>query len=83
MDEQNAATVAEKVRPLVNDILARFNTEQITPQEAGMVILALTHRLLGALDSQPAERQSFIMSLISVVNQYLSGRLAEEEPSQA
>ena len=43
----------EKVRPLVNDILDRFNREQTSPAEAGMVIMGLVHRLLGVLKKPP------------------------------
>jgi hypothetical protein len=65
--------VAQRVRPLVNDILERFNQDHITPEEAGMVILALTHRLLGVLAEFPETRQRFVMSTINLMNNYLSG----------
>ena len=64
--------MAERIRPLVNEILERFNQEQIAPAEAGMVILALTHRLLGILSGAQEARNQFIMSLIDLINSYLS-----------
>lgn len=75
-DDSAEAALADKVRPLVNDILARFNSEGITPQEAGMVILALTHRLLGVLKDHPEDRQAFVMKFINLVNTFLAGQMA-------
>jgi len=66
---------AERVRPLINSILERFNAEQITPKEAGWVILGLTHRLMTVLEQNPEERQAFILQFINLVNQYLAGEL--------
>lgn len=63
--------MAERVRPLVNEILERFNREDITPPEAGMVILALISRLLEAMEDQPEPRRYFVLSLINVINSYL------------
>ncbi len=79
MDEATTAVMAEKVRPLVNDILARFNNEGISPPEAGMVVLALTHRLMGLMEGHPEERRFFIMGLINVVNSFLAGTM--DQPS--
>jgi hypothetical protein len=73
----NSEEFSERVRSLANGILERFNQEQITPQEAGWVILALTHRLLKVLEDNPEDRQAFIMQFISLVNQYLAGDLQE------
>jgi hypothetical protein len=75
--DPNSEEFSERVRSLANGILERFNQEQITPQEAGWVILALTHRLLTVLESNPEDRQAFIMQFISLVNQYLAGDLQE------
>ena len=36
------------VRPLVNEILDRFNQENISPSQAGMVILGLIYRFHGS-----------------------------------
>jgi|UniRef100_A0A7C3Z106 hypothetical protein len=68
----------ERVRLLANSILERFNEENITPQEAGWIILALTHRLLTVLENCPADRQHFILQFISLVNQYLAGEIKED-----
>jgi hypothetical protein len=75
--DPNSEEFSERVRSLANGIMERFNQEQITPQEAGWVILALTHRLLTVLESNPEDRQAFIMQFISLVNQYLAGDLQE------
>jgi hypothetical protein len=75
--DPNSEEFSERVRSLANGILERFNQEQITPQEAGWVILALTHRLLTVLESNPEDRQTFVMQFISLVNQYLAGDLQE------
>ena len=63
--------MVERVRPLVNEILERFNQEDVTPSEAGMVILALVTRLLEALEGHPEPRRQFILNLIEIVNSYL------------
>jgi len=63
--------IAERVRPLVNEILERFNQEKIAPPEAGMVILALISRLLAVLEDQPESRRYFILTLINIINNYL------------
>jgi hypothetical protein len=75
--DPNSEEFSERVRSLANGILERFNQEQITPQEAGWVILALTHRLLMVLESNPEDRQTFIVQFISLVNQYLAGDLQQ------
>ena len=69
---------AERVRPLINSILERFNAEQITPKEAGWVILGLSHRLMTVLEQDPEERQAFILQFINLVNQYLAGELQSD-----
>jgi hypothetical protein len=73
--DPNSAEFPERARSVANSILERFNEEQITPKEAGWVILALTHRLLTVLGENPEERQNFVLQFISLVNQYLSGDL--------
>lgn len=70
---------SERIRSLSNGILERFNEEQVTPQEAGMVILALTHRLMTVLEKNPEDRQNFVLQLISLVNRYLTGELEEDD----
>ena len=69
---------AERVRPLINSILERFNAEQITPKEAGWVILGLSHRLMTVMEQDPEERQAFILQFINLVNQYLAGELQSD-----
>jgi hypothetical protein len=71
----NSEQITERTRLLANSILERFNEEQITPEEAGWVILALTHRLLTVLETNPEDRQAFVLQFISLVNQYLAGDL--------
>jgi hypothetical protein len=63
--------LAERVRPLVNEILERFNREDITPPEAGMVVLALISRLLEVMEGTPEVRRHFVLNLINVINSYL------------
>jgi hypothetical protein len=63
--------LAARVRPLVNEILERFNQENISPPEAGMVVLALISRLLEVMEEQPESRRHFILNLINVINSYL------------
>jgi len=70
--------MAERLRPLVNEILARFNEEGITTEEAGMVILALTHRLMTVLESNPEEQRSFIVRVVNFINRFLAGEFREE-----
>jgi hypothetical protein len=71
----NSEELSERVRAVANSILLRFNEEQVTPEEAGWVILALTHRLLTVLGEDPEKRQAFVLQFISLVNQYLAGDL--------
>jgi hypothetical protein len=62
----------ESVRPLVNEILDRFNQENVAPSQAGMVILALIYRLLEVMRDEPESRRFFILTLINLVNNYLA-----------
>jgi hypothetical protein len=62
----------ESVRPLVNEILDRFNEENVSPSQAGMVTLALIYRLLEVLHDEPEARRFFILTLINLVNNYLA-----------
>ena len=75
--DPNSEEFSERVRVLANSILERFNEEQVTPQEAGYVILALAHRLMTVLEKNPEDRQNFVLQFISLVNQYLAGELEE------
>ena len=65
--------MAERLRPLVNEILDRFNHEGVSPAEAGMVVLALINRLMGVLGEAPEAQRHFILTLINVVNNFLAG----------
>ncbi len=71
--DPNSAEFTERVRLLANSILERFNEEQISPREAGWVILALAHRLMTVLEQNPEDRQNFVLQFIGLVNQYLAG----------
>jgi hypothetical protein len=71
----------ERVRPLVNEILERFNEEHFSPSEAGMVILGLIYRLLSVLKEAPEARRLFVLTLINLINNFLSEEM--EEQSQA
>ena len=67
--------MAERTRPLVNEILEIFNERQIAPAEAGMVVLSLTFRLLEVLKETPEARRHFILTLINLINNYLADEL--------
>jgi hypothetical protein len=66
------AVLEENVRPLVNEFLERFNQENVSPSQAGMVILALIYRLLEVLEDAPEARRFFILALINLINNYLA-----------
>jgi hypothetical protein len=65
----------QRIRPLVNDILERFNQENISPSEAGMVILSLIYRLMTILEETPEARRFFILTLINLINNFLAGEV--------
>jgi hypothetical protein len=67
--------MAERTRPLVNEILELFNERQTSPAEAGMVVLSLTYRLLEVLKETPEARRHFILTLINLINNYLADEL--------
>ena len=62
----------ENVRPLVNEILERFNQEGVAHSQAGMVILALIYRLMEVMHDAPEARRFFILTLINLINNYLA-----------
>jgi hypothetical protein len=66
------------VRPLVNEILERFNQENVSPSQAGMVILAMIYRLLEVLREAPEARRFFILSLINLINNYLAEEMEHQ-----
>jgi hypothetical protein len=78
MTEIDATTFATdeeleaSVRPLVNEILDRFNEEGVSPSQAGLVILSLVYRLMEVLQDAPEARRFFILTLINLINNYLA-----------
>jgi hypothetical protein len=62
----------ENVRPLVNEILERFNQEDVSPSQAGLVVLALIYRLMEVMHGAPEARRFFILALINLINNYLA-----------
>jgi len=75
---QIAATdeeMEQRIRPLVNDILERFNQENISPSEAGMVVISLIYRLMTVLEENPEARRFFILTLINLINNFLAGEV--------
>jgi hypothetical protein len=62
----------ESVRPLVNEILERFNQEGVSPSQAGLVILGLTYRLMEVMREAPEARRFFVLTLINLINNYLA-----------
>ena len=64
--------VEASVRPLVNEILERFNQENVSPSQAGLVVLGLTYRLLEVMHEAPEARRFFILALINLINNYLA-----------
>ena len=69
-----------RVRPLVNEILERFNQEDVAPSQAGLVILALIYRLMEVMHDAPEARRFFILTLINLVNNYLAEEM--ENPGE-
>jgi hypothetical protein len=67
--------LSEKLCQIVNEILATFNQKNVTPSEAGTVVLALIHRLMGVLQDNPEVQRAFVTSIIGVVNEHLLGIL--------
>ena len=61
-----------RVRPLVNEILERFNQENVSPSQAGLVVLALIYRLMEVMHEAPEARRFFILALINLINNYLA-----------
>ena len=79
---QIAATdeeMEQRIRPLVNDILERFNQEHTSPSEAGMVILSLIYRFMTVLEEAPEARRFFILTLINLINNFLAGEVEGQD----
>ena len=66
------AEMEARVRPLVNEILERFNQEDVAPSQAGLVVLALIYRLMEVMHDAPEARRFFILALIYLINNYLA-----------
>jgi hypothetical protein len=66
------AALEESVRPLVNEILERFNQEGVSPSQVGLVILSLIYRLMEVMHDSPEARRFFILTLINLINNYLA-----------
>jgi hypothetical protein len=60
------------VLPLVNEILERFNRDDLSPSQAGMVILGLIYRLMEVMQEAPEARRFFVLALINLINNYLA-----------
>jgi hypothetical protein len=83
MPEDQVQTVgtelSERLCQIVNEILAMFNQQNVTPPEAGTVVLALIHRLMGVLKDSPESQRAFVTSVIEVVNEHLLGILESSD----
>ena len=78
---QSAATeLSDRLCQIVNEILTMFNQNNVTPPEAGTVVLALIHRLMGVLQDSPEAQRAFVTSVIEVVNEHLLGILESGGP---
>ncbi len=51
--------LSDRLCEIVNEILAMFNQKNVTPSEAGTVVLALIHRLMGVLQDNPEVQRAF------------------------
>ncbi len=69
-----------RVRPLVNEILERFNQEGVSPSQAGLVVLGLIYRLMEVMHDAPEARRFFILALINLINNYLAEEM--EKPGE-
>ena len=65
--------------PWSTSIFERFNQEDISPSEAGMVILALVYRLMEVLQEAPEARRFFILTLINLINNFLAGEVEGQD----
>jgi hypothetical protein len=69
------AEMEARVRPLVNEILERFNQEDVSPSQAGLVVMALIYRLMEVMHDAPEARRFFILALINLINNYLADEM--------
>jgi hypothetical protein len=72
--------MSERLCQIVNEVLTMFNQNNVSPPEAGTVVLALIHRLMGVLQDSPEAQRAFVASIIEVVNEHLLGILANSGP---
>ncbi len=70
--------LAERLRPIVNELLELFNEREISPSDAGFVIMSLTYRLLEILKEAPEARRHFVATLINLINNFLSEEFKSE-----
>jgi len=80
--EATDAEMAGRIRPLVNEILKLFNERQVSPAEAGMVVMSLTYRLLGVLKEVPEARRHFLLTLINLINNFLAEEMQSNAPAK-
>jgi hypothetical protein len=66
------AEMEARVRPLVNEILERFNQDDVSPSQAGLVVMGLIYRLMEVMHDAPEARRFFILALINLINNYLA-----------
>jgi hypothetical protein len=78
--QSEVTELSERLCQIVNEVLAMFNQNNITPPEAGTVVLALIHRLMGVLQDSPEAQRAFVASVIEVVNEHLLGILESGGP---
>jgi hypothetical protein len=81
-DQVQSETIelSDRLCEIVNEVLALFNQKNVTPPEAGTVVLALIHRLMGVLQESPEAQRAFVASVIGVVNEHLLGLLENSGP---
>jgi hypothetical protein len=72
--------LSDRLCQIVNSILTGFNEQNVTSSEAGTVILALIHRLMGVLQENPEAQRAFVASVIQVVNEHLLNLLESGGP---
>ena len=70
--------LSDRLCEIVNEILAMFNQKNVAPSEAGTIVLALIHRLMGVLQDNPEVQRAFVTSIIGVVNDHLLGLLQSD-----
>jgi hypothetical protein len=77
--QMGGEALSERLCQIVNEILTMFNQNNVTPPEAGTVVLAIIHRLMGVLQDSPEAQRAFVTSVIEVVNEHLLGILESND----